>query len=292
MNLQPTVPCWRPSPGNSLDPRVDAFRSDLADAALRGRVDAERYFEPIAARCLADRAVVRLRRDYDAPAVSELVTGEVFHVIERDTEWLWGWCGHDHYVGYVDADRFGNHRAPTHRVVARVALVFAKANIKAPLKARLQLGSLVNVGDQSDEVFLGSDHGFIHRRHLDPAGKFADDPLEVALRLVGTPYLWGGRTGEGIDCSGLIQVSLGLCGIASPRDCDQQMAAVGNAVDPVEARRGDLMFFPGHVGIMTDSASLLHANAFWMTTMVEPLADVVARLAPNYSQPISAVKRL
>jgi len=292
MNPPPTIPCWRPPPGNAIDPRVDAFRPDLADAALRGWVDAERYSKAVEARCMAARATVYSRPAYNAQAVSELALGEEFFVVKRGAHWAWGWCAHDHYVGYVDVDRFGNHLTPTHRVIARTALIFSEASIKSTVSVRPSIGSLVVAYDELDGGLIRTDHGFIHRRHLVPIGEFADDPLEVALRLAGAPYLWGGRTGEGIDCSGLVQVSLGLCGIASPRDCDQQMTALGEAIDPAGARRGDLVFFPGHVGIMADAANLLHANAFWMTTLVEPLADVVARLAPTYDQPILAVKRL
>ena len=287
--MNPSIPVARPRTRTELDPRTDAFRLDLADEALTGRVEAARFAAPVPLRCAVERAAV-----YAAPdglMVTELVVGEAFHAIELGEVWLWGWCGHDHYVGYARADAFTSCvSVPTHRVTARTALLFAEPSIKAPLVGRASLGARFAVTDEAGP-FLAVERGFVHRRHVAPLAEHADDHVATASRLLGAPYLWGGRTGEGIDCSGLVQVALGLCGVDAPRDSDQQRV-LGDEIDAARLERGDLIFFPGHVGIMASTSDLLHANAHWMTTLIEPLADVVSRLRPIHDRPIAMARRL
>jgi cell wall-associated NlpC family hydrolase len=134
--------------------------------------------------------------------------------------------------------------------------------------------------------------GYVHVRHV-AAIDIALDPVDVASSLIGMPYLWGGRGADGIDCSGLVQRAFELAGIDAPRDSDQQREALGEALpDGTPAARGDLVFFPGHVGIMLDGERLVHANAWWMRVVVEPLVDVVERLAPQHSQPVTSRRRI
>lgn len=277
-----------------LDPRVTPWRPDLADRSLEGRVAAARFADARPMACIADRAPVRAQGQAGAVAVSELLRGEAFHVLDTAGGWAWGWCAHDRYVGHVAADALAPvGPPPTHRVTARSALLFAAASIKAPCLARPPMGALLAaVGETGD--FIETAGGFLHRRHVAPIDAHEADPVAVAARLLGAPYQWGGRTGEGVDCSGLVQVALGLCGIAAPRDSDQQREALGMATDPAgPLQRGDLVFFPGHVGFMTGPTHLLHANAHWMAVVEEPLADVVARLeAAGVAQPVTAVKRM
>ncbi|WP_404714207.1 C40 family peptidase [Sphingomonas sp. MMS24-J13] len=227
----------------------------------------------------------------DARGISQLVHGERFAVLDIAAGWAWGRCLHDDYVGYVPASALGPVAAPDHKVIAPLALVFADADIKAPLIGRLAIGA--QVYGQLNGDFVRTDTGFIHRRHLQVIDAVEPDPVVVAERLIGMPYLWGGRGADGIDCSGLVQRALGLAGIEAPRDSDQQRDGLGRALADDEALvRGDLVFFPGHVGLMVDAERLIHANAFWMAVTVEPLADVVARLAPTHASPISARRRI
>jgi cell wall-associated NlpC family hydrolase len=178
---------------------------------------------------------------------------------------------------------------PSHIVAAPAALIFADRSIKAPVVERLPMGVRVVVtGDDGD--FLATSTGFIHHRHLAAIDAIEPDFVAVAARLTGTPYRWGGRSGDGIDCSGLVQLALAFAGIEAPRDSDQQQS-LGEAIATGQPlRRGDLVFLPGHVGIMADDTHLLHANAFWMCVVTEPLADVLARQPEGGG--ITALRRL
>ena len=239
--------------------------------ALADRVFAPHYARPLLHGCIVARVAMRGSASEDAPAVSELLLGERFAVVDVGGEWAWGYACDDGYVGYVPVAALGGVVETTHVVTAPAALVFAAADIKSPVAARLPMGARF-AGEASGEFVRGA-NGFVHRRHLDDA----PDPVTVARRLIGTPYRWGGRSGDGIDCSGLVQLAFALCGRALPRDSDQQRV-VGDAIpDDAALARGDLVFLPGHVGIMIDADTLLHANAHWMAVVEEPLAAVLAR---------------
>lgn len=241
--------------------------------------------------CTAESVMLRAAPSADARGVSQLVFGEDFAVLDIAAGWAWGRCIHDDYVGYVPADALGPIAAASHIVTAPLALVFADADIKAPVIGRCAMGARVH--GQMTGDFLRTETGFIHARHAAPIDTIEADPVAVAERLTGAPYLWGGRGADGIDCSGLVQRAFGLCGLIAPRDSDQQRDGLGRALADDEAlMRGDLVFFPGHVGLMVDGDRLIHANAYWMAVKVEPLADVVARLAPTHASPISARRRI
>lgn len=231
---------------------------------------------------------MRATPSYDATAVSELLRGESFAVVDASGDWAWGYSTHDNYVGYVPVDAIGSLVEPTHIVASPAALVFATSSIKAPVVERLPMGARLAVRSTEGD-FHQIDGGFIHHRHLAPLAVPDADHVSIAARLTGVPYRWGGRSGDGIDCSGLVQLALSFAGIAAPRDSDQQQE-LGAAVARDELRRGDLVFLPGHVGIMADDTHLLHANAFWMQVVTEPLADVVARQPEG--QGIAALRRL
>lgn len=252
--------------------------------------DADAKAADTAQACARDRLTV-----FGAPGgvvVSELVRGEGFIVDRHEGDHSRGRCAHDGYPGCVRADALSPPGADaTHRVVVRAALLFAERSIKAEVVARPPLGARLAATGAIGGAFLETEGGFAHALHVALIDDRAADPVAIASLLLGAPYLWGGRTGEGIDCSGLIQVALGLCGIVAPRDSIDQRA-LGRDVDRARLRRGDLVFFPGHVGIMATATDLLHANAHWMTTLIEPLADVVARLRPMQEEPIVAVRRL
>lgn len=267
-------------PSRRLDLRVNAVRADLADAALAGIVTAARYAEGVTRVCTVAAAMVRSHPDDGATAVSALLFGESFTVFDVAGGWAWGQCQHDRYVGWIGASALEPPAGTvTHRIVAPTAAVFAAPDIKAPATGSLPLNARLVAGEDAG-MFVAAAGGFVHRRYVRAVGDVGGDPVAIGLGFVGSPYVWGARTRDGIDCSGLTQAVLGAVGIAAPRDSDQQRDAFA-AVAADDRRRGDLAVFPGHVGLLVDRDTLLHANAHWMTTVVEPLADVAARLAPT-----------
>jgi cell wall-associated NlpC family hydrolase len=286
-------------PSIALDPRIHAYRADLADITLADLVIAPRYAEGVARTCGIATTVVHAAPSPDAIATSALLLGESFTVFDVtggwSDGWAWGACGHDGYVGYVAARALTVPVAPlTHRVSAPAALVFAAPDIKARVLADLPQGARVAAADH-DARFVTAAGGYIHRRHIAqladgwPAPS-ADALLAAARGFAGSPYRWGGRTRAGIDCSGLTQAALMAVGIAAPRDSDQQ-AELGVAVALADARPGDLLFLPGHVGLIDDGGCLLHANAHWMTTLSEPLVEVLARARALAGEVAVSVRR-
>jgi len=277
-------------PTKLLDSRINAYRSDIADVALAGSLFAPHYAAPLL-RSAAESVMMRIAPEAEAEAVSQLLTGEDFAVLDVAGGWAWGYSRHDHYVGYVPESAFTDPLTATHQIAVREALLFARPSIKSPAVATLPFGARV-AGIMGD-TFLETPAGFIHRQHVGAHDDRCDDAASVAELLLGSPYLWGGRGAGGIDCSGLVQIALAATGIDAPRDTDLQRTALGQAItDGDDLRRGDIVFFPGHVGLMVDDSRLIHANAHWMSVVVEPLADVVARLMPHHDRPIVSRRRL
>jgi len=218
---------------------------------------------------------MRYKPQADGVLGSELLPGEQFAVLEITGSWAWGYSRHDHYVGYVEAIELTDPVEPTHIVAAVQAPIHAEADVNAAVLAKLPMGARVHGEERSG--FLGTEFGYLPFTDLREIGAVEQDPVGVAQRLLGAPYLLGGRTPSGIDCSGLVQLSLALCGIASPRDSDQQRVLGTALPDGVELRRGDLVFFEGHVGFMMDGERLIHANGYTGNTAIEPLTAVHAR---------------
>lgn len=263
----------------------------MADAALAGTLFAPHYARAEQRMCLAPSVMLRATPGDAAEAVSQLLRGEGFAMLDVAGGWAWGYCVHDHYVGYLPADALAEAEAPTHIVSAPQALLFSAPDIKSPVRAIWPIGARF-AGEEAG-VFVRCGELYLHHRHVAPADSRVADPVAVAESLVGLPYLWGGRGGGGIDCSGLIQLALARAGHAAPRDTDQQRAALGRELGADEPlQRGDVVFFPSHAGLMVDRERLIHANAYTMGVTIEPLADFVARLAPNHDRPVLARRRI
>lgn len=279
------------------DPTVWPCRPDLAAEHLRGIVHAERYAPGVPHQAARGVLAMRGRPAAEAAQTSELLYGEVFTVYETRDGWAWGQAAADDYVGYVRAEGLrATVVPPTHRVAALRAFVYPVPDVKAPPRDALGFGARVAVTGEADGFArLGEGDGWVAAVALAPAGSLEPDPVATALRFLGVPYLWGGRSSLGLDCSGLVQLALAASGIDAPRDTRLQVTSVGTLVGDSGAgpfARGDLVFFPGHVGIMADSATLLHANARSMAVTLDPVAEVAERVAASSGRGIVAVRRI
>lgn len=264
------------------DPRLTPARSDVAAAKLKGQVAAARFAEPSPRQVRVGASVLREAPSFVARLESQLLYGEVFDVYSDDEDgWVWGQSRLDNYVGYARADSFGAEiHPPTHRVAVLRTLVFPEPDKKSQPPSPLSLNAKISVQAPLENGFAPlSRGGWVYATHLAPIDAAAPDWVASAELFVGQPYLWGGKDSSAVDCSGLVQSALETGGVNAPRDADMQEGAVGEAIPlDSELRRGDLVFWPGHVGLMRSATELLHANAFHMQTVIEPLADAVARI--------------
>ena len=276
----------------ALDLRLTPARPDLAAAHLKGKVEAERFVDGTEQEVIVGHAPLRKAPSHDAPLLTEALRGERMTVYDTDDEgWAWGQLSDDRYVGYLPASALLEPGpTPTHRVTAQRTLVFPEASVKAPPVDALPLGAKIAVL-RMQEPFAVTPSGFVPARHVAPVATVEADFVAVAERFVGVPYLWGGKTSLGLDCSGLVQVALNACGTPCPRDSDMQEAALGKPIALAGLQRGDLIFWKGHVAIALGRNSMIHANAFHMMVAVEPVADAVMRIAATGSQ-ITSVRRL
>lgn len=281
----------------SFDPRTTLARPDLASSGLEGMVRAGRYATPQPFQCSTSVAPIRKGPDYGAEQIDQLVFGEGFALLEEQGGFGFGQAARDGYVGYVDMEALSAPvLAPTHRVTALRTYAFVEADLKTAAVALLTLNALVSVEDVQGRYARAARVGWIITDHLQPIGQgFETDPVGVAERFLGAPYLWGGRESLGLDCSGLVQQALYACGRACPRDSDQQQtlgAPLTIGADLKGLARNDLVFWRGHVGIMLDEARLLHANGHHMATAIEPLREAIARIEAAGGGSPTAFRRL
>jgi cell wall-associated NlpC family hydrolase len=278
---------------SAFDPRTTPARPDLAASRLKGQVTAARFVDGTPREVRDDSAPLRRAPAPDAPLDTEALKGELVTVYEADEEgWCWGQLDRDGYVGWLPANALVPPGPPaTHVVAALRTLAFPGPSIKLPPVAAYSLGCRLAVL-RIEGALAVTPSGYVAARHLAPVDAAEPDFVAVAERFVGVPYLWGGKTSLGIDCSGLVQVALTAAGIVCPRDSDMQERALGTPLSPdvAQMRRGDLIFWPGHVAIARDATTIVHANAFHMAVAVEPIATAVRRIAEGGS-PVVSIRR-
>jgi len=289
------------------DRRILPFNGRVAHECLRGHVEAEIYTKGTTSHAVTTVVSVSSSEHCD-DRERQLVFGQGFRVLEYlDNDFepgpvLFGFCERDGYVGYILDDFMSENDYPsTHKVSVRLTCLKPVPNFKSPVEIlHLPLGAEVHVecqeGAWSKVTFGEHDDattGFLPSKHLAPIVSKIDDPISVAEEFLGAPYLWGGNSTLGVDCSGLVQAACLACGLPCPGDSDMQEAELGTHLpDNAPLQRGDLLFWKGHVAWVADPGTLLHANAFHMAVAYEPLQDAIQRIKAQGDGPVTARKRL
>jgi cell wall-associated NlpC family hydrolase len=278
------------------DPRLTPARGDLAAKYLEGKVKAARFVSGEEFCVLDALAPLRETPAADAMLLTQALKGERVTIYDRNGEgFAWGQLNSDGYVGWIpDAALAKPVAPPTHKVTALRTFAFPAASIKLPPIDTLPMGAMVSVTREDGAFAVTREGWYLPRRHVGSLETTEKEFVAVAERFVGTPYLWGGKSSFGIDCSGLVQISLNAAGTGCPRDSDMQQEGLGRALSPAEAKklqRGDLIFWKGHVAIARDGDTIVHANAHHMATVIEPTTEAIARIKAAGSE-VVAIKRL
>jgi cell wall-associated NlpC family hydrolase len=277
----------------NFDPRITPARPDLAAAFLKGKVAAERFAAGHAVQVSHGVVDLRAAPSFDAGLQTQLLFGEHFTAYESKDGWVWGQAALDGYVGYARSEHFGGLASPTHRIVSLSSPLLNAPDVKKGARDMLPMNAKLSVAEIGERFVRLSDGGCVFAGHIAPLDNRIPDWVAVAEQFVGVPYVWGGKTSAGIDCSGLVQTALEAGAIKSPRDTDMMEAQLGTSV-PLDAglQRGDLIFWKGHIGLMLDAARIIHANGYFMQVSVEPLALVRERTLAKEGVPVRAIKRL
>lgn len=280
---------------SQLDPRRHVYREDLAAALLKDKVEATRYVQGELRQVVGSIAPVRIVPRFGAPLLTEGLYGELATVYDLAEGWAWVQLEEDGYVGYLPSDNLSSIiEEPTHWVVARATFIYPAPDMKRPPVMRLSFNAKVTVVGQEGRFAELSRGGFVFSGHLVPIEEKAKDFVRLTERLIGTPYLWGGRSSVGIDCSGLVQLGMQGAGLACPRDSDMQEMEVGEALSDLDLdklQRGDLVFWRGHVGIAQSGEWMIHASGHQMEVVVEPIRRAVERIEETHGQ-ITSIRRI
>lgn len=278
------------------DKRLHAVRPDLADERLRGKVASAQFVAGRSAWIVSPVVDVLQEPSPDAGLSTQLQLGEEVKVFEEAGGWAWVQGTFDGYVGYIDAACIGDAAVgATHTVRVPRTFIYSAPDLKLARRASLSMGALVKIVGFTEargtRYAITSAQEAIIADHVTLLEAHEVDFVSVAETLTSTPYLWGGSTAFGIDCSGLVQLSMRMTGRQVLRDTDMQVETVGEPVAPgakmSSLRRGDLVFWRGHVAIMTDSETIIHANGHTMMVNTERLTDAISRIGYLYGAPVS-----
>lgn len=274
-----------------LDRRLHAYRPDLAESGLQGQVEALRFVDGTPARVAVPVVGLRPQPDLTTGIDTELLLGEDVTVFDRANGWSWVKAASDGYVGYVEESALCEAEgAPTHIVTVQRTFLYREPELRKPYKSILSMGSRVRIVGEAEargnRYAMLEDGTAIFVKHVQPIGESkGGDYVDIAAQFLETPYLWGGRSGLGIDCSGLVQLSMLMTGRRAPRDTDMQAAGLGDPIDRTELRRGDLVFWKGHVAAMEDPKTIIHATGNTMTVVRENFEAAIKRIGWLYEQP-------
>jgi len=298
---------------DDLDPCLTPARADIAASWLKDRVKATKYVEPTRQTVITNISNLYRTPDADQAIETQLLFGEPVDVFDVKDGWAWVQSARDDYVGYIRSSGlkiFSGNADPTHRVSNVGSFIFPDANRKAALDTSfgsvvtpgtsykttpvmpLSYGSLVRIAEQKDIMSELADGGFIPTAHLTPIDFHAEEPIAEAFRFLGVPYLWGGRNSTGVDCSSLIQLILQACNIKCPRNAYMQEKLLGRPIDRDNVQPGDLVFFRGHVGLMIDDTTMIHASDRAMAVSIDDLDEYVQWRSKSGKTPVKMFKRI